>query len=61
MAAGLGQVWGKQRRHSWRAHSKQCAHQTKEEGAVTPKETEPDLPATVGGSPAEVGGGCGSP
>ena len=31
------------------------------EGAVTPQETEPDLPAGVGGSPAEAGGGCGSP
>ena len=29
--------------------------------AVTPGETEPDLPASVGGSPAEVGSGCGSP
>ena len=26
-----------------------------------PGETEPDLPASVGGSPAEAGGGCGSP
>ena len=26
-----------------------------------PGETEPDLPASVGGFPAEVGGGCGSP
>ena len=30
---------------------------TQGEGAVTPQETEPDLPASVGGSPAEVGGG----
>ena len=34
---------------------------TRGEGAVTLGETEPDLPASVGGSPAEVGGGCGSP
>ena len=31
------------------------------EGAVTPEETEPDLPATVGGAPAEARGGCGLP
>ena len=31
------------------------------EGAVSPQETEPDLPASVGGSPAEAVGGCGSP
>ena len=35
-------------------------HRDPGEGAVTPRETEPDLPASVGGSPAEVGGGCGS-
>ena len=39
---------------------------TQETGAVTPQETEPDLPASVGRSLAEVvvrgsGGGCGSP
>ena len=28
---------------------------TQGEGAVTPQETEPDLPASVGASPAEVG------
>ena len=28
-------------------------------GTVIPGETEPDLPASVGGSPAEAGGGCG--
>ena len=36
-------------------------NRTKGEVAVTPYENEPDLPASVGGSPAEVGGGCGSP
>ena len=30
------------------------------EGVGTPQETEPELPATVGGSPAEAVGGCGS-
>ena len=28
---------------------------------MTPGETEPDVPASVGGSPAEEGSGCGSP
>ena len=28
---------------------------------MTPEETEPDLPASVAGSPAEAGCGCGSP
>ena len=32
-----------------------CAHWDPGEGAVTPQETEPDLPASVGGSPSEVG------
>ena len=32
-------------------------HRDPGEGAVTPGETEPDLPASVGGSPAEAGGG----
>ena len=36
-------------------------HQDPGEGAVTPGETEPDLPASVGGSPAEVVGGSVSP
>ena len=30
-------------------------HRDPGEGAVTPGDTEPDLPATVGGSPAEAG------
>ena len=42
-------------------HTKQCVHRDPGEGAVTPGETEPDLSASAGGSPAEVGGGCGSP
>ena len=36
-------------------------HQDQGEGAVTPQETEPDLPTRVGGSLAEAEGGCGSP
>ena len=38
-----------------------CAHRDPGEGAVTLGKTEPDLPATVGGSPAEAGGGFVSP
>ena len=34
---------------------------TQGKGAVTPEETEPDLPASFEGSPAEAGDGCGSP
>ena len=60
LIAGLRQNWGKQRLHSWRAHTKWCAHRDPGEGAVTPGETELDLPASAGGSPAEAGGGCGS-
>ena len=37
-------------------HKVVCASGPRE-GAVTPGETEPDLPASVGGSPAEAGGG----
>ena len=36
-------------------------HRDPGEGAVTPGETGPDLPASVGGSPAEAGGGSVSP
>ena len=32
---------------------------TQGEVAVTTWETEPDMPASVGGSPAEARGGCG--
>ena len=52
---------GEQKLHSWRAHTKQYAHRDPGEGAVTPQETEPNLSASVGGPPAEVGGGCVSP
>ena len=56
MIAGLQQDWGKQRLHSWRAHTKWCVHRDPGEEAVTPGETETDLPASVGGSPVEGGG-----
>ena len=39
----------------------QCAHWDLGEGEVTLGETEADLPASVGGSPAEVGAGSVSP
>ena len=34
--------------------TKPCAHKTQEKGAVTPQETEPDLPVRVQESPAEA-------
>ena len=34
---------------------------TQGKGPVTPEETEPNLPPSVGGTPAEAGGGYGSP
>ena len=48
---GLLQDWGKQRLHRKQnlAHTK-----TRKKGAMTPQETEPKLPASVGGSPVEV-------
>ena len=39
----------------------ECVHRDPGEGAVNPGETEPDLPASVGGSPAEAGGCSVSP
>ena len=33
---------------------------TQGEGAMTPQETVPELPGSVGGAPAEAGGGGGS-
>ena len=39
---------------------KSYTHQHQRKGAVTPRETEPKLPASVGGSPAEVWVGSGS-
>ena len=56
LIVGLQQDWRKERFHSWRAHTQQCVHQDPGEGAVTPQETEPDILATVGRSPAEVWG-----
>ena len=61
LIAGLRQDWGKQTLHTWSAHTKQYVNQDPGEGAVTPQETEKDTPVSVGGSPAEAVGGCGSP
>ena len=56
MIAGLRWDWGKRRPHSWRAHTEWCAHRDPGEGAVTLGETEPDLPAGVGGVSCRGGG-----
>ena len=57
MITRLPQDWGKQRLQSWRAQTKLCLHQDsekkKKKGAVTQQETEPKVPAGVGGSPVE--------
>ena len=34
-------------RDAWRVQTQLCVHQDPEEGAVTPQETEPDLPVSV--------------
>ena len=44
----------KQRPHSWRAKTKCHVHQDPGERSRDPIETEPDLPAHVGGSLVEV-------
>ena len=47
---------GGNREHTLGGHTQTSVHiRTQGEGAVTPQETEPDLPASVGGSPAEAG------
>ena len=50
----LPQDWGKQRLQSYRAQTKPCVYQIQRKGAVTPQETEPKLPANVGGSLEEA-------
>ena len=39
---------------SWRAQTKPCVHQDQEKGAVTPQETDPDLPGSVQESLVEM-------
>ena len=59
LITGLPQDWGKQRHHSWRAHTNSCAHQDPGERSSDPKETDPGLLQSVQESLAEawVGGG----
>ena len=45
----------------WRAQTKFCMHQDPEERSSDSQETEPKLPASVGGPPVETWGGRGSP
>jgi len=52
--------WWKQRLYSWRAQIKSCMHQDPEERSSDLTE-EPDLPASVGGSPVEAWVSSGSP
>ena len=55
LITGLPQDWGKQGLQPWRAQSKSCTHQEPEERSSDSKETEPKLPASVGGCPIEAG------
>ena len=50
----LPQDWGKQGLQSCRSQTKQNKTQTQRKGAMTPQETEPKPPASVGGPPVEV-------
>ena len=55
-------IGGKQRLQSWEGRNKTlCATKTQGQGAVAPQETEPGLPAYVGGPPMEVRVHRGSP
>ena len=58
--AGAPQDWGKQKLHSWSAHTVSCTLGPRAK-AVTSQECRPDLPAGLGGSPGEAGGSCISP
>ena len=65
LITGLPQDWGWeagwQILHSWRAQTKYCVHQDQGKGTVTPKETEPDLTASVGEFLVEAWVSSGSP
>ena len=54
LMTGLPQDWGNQRLHSSRAQTKLVCTKTQQKGPVPLLETEPYLPANVGGSPVEV-------
>ena len=63
MIAGLPQDWetGRNRDFTLGGHKQNLVcTRTERKGAVTPQETEPDLPASVGGSPVEAWVGSGS-
>ena len=49
LTVGLLHDWGKQRLHSWRAHTKSCVYQDPGERSSDPQETEPDPPAVLKG------------
>ena len=57
---GLPLYCGKQGLQSCRAQTKSYTPQYQRKRAVTPQETEPQLPASIGGSPVEVWVGSGS-
>ena len=50
----LPQDWGNQGLQSCRSQTKQNKTKTQRKGAMTPQETEPKLPASVGGPPVEA-------
>ena len=54
LIAGISQDRGKQKLHTWRAHTRSSTHKDPGKKAVTSKETGLDLPASIGGSPVEV-------
>ena len=54
LITGLPQDWGKQRLQPWRAQQNFACTKTQRKGAVTLQETEPKLPASVGGSPVKM-------
>ena len=56
LITGLPQDWGEKRDSSLGGYTQNLAlTKTQRKGAVTARETEPKLPASVGGSPAEAG------
>ena len=59
---GAGKTTGGNRDSSLEGHKQNFAHtKTQRKGAVTPQETEADLPAGIGGPPVEAWAGSGSP
>ena len=56
MITALTQDWGNR---PLEGTNKDLCTRTQEKGAVTPQETDPDLPVSVQESPVEVWVGCG--